>query len=46
VKTQAALPSADAVLVLGHGLVASGQLARRRIAGWRQLKEVTARQAT
>lgn len=45
VKTQGALPSADAVLVLCYGLVATGQLALRRIAGWQQLKQVMARQA-
>jgi transposase-like protein len=45
VKTQGALPSVDAVLVLCYGLIATGQLALRRIPGWQQLKQVTARQA-
>lgn len=45
VKTQGALPSADAVLVLCYGLIATGQLPLRRIAGWQQLKQVIVRQA-
>lgn len=45
VKTQGALPSADAVLVLCYGLIATGQLPLRRIAGWQQLTQALARQA-
>ena len=37
VKTQASLPSEDAVLILLHGLLASGQLRLRRIDGWEEL---------
>jgi transposase-like protein len=37
VKTQASLPNEPAVLILLHGLMASGQLRLRRIDGWRQL---------
>ena len=35
VKTQGALPSEDAALVLLFSLVASGQIKLRRIDGWR-----------
>jgi transposase-like protein len=45
VKTQGALPSVDAVLVLCYGLIATGQLALRRIPGWQTLKQLRARQA-
>lgn len=42
VKTQAALPSEGAVLVLLYGLMASGQIRLRRIDGWRDLPRVMA----
>lgn len=42
VKTQAALPSEGAVLVLLYGLMASGQIRLRRIDGWRDLPWVMA----
>ncbi len=45
VKTQGSLPSTEAVLVLGYGLIATGQLPLRRIAGWRTLPRVSNRQA-
>lgn len=41
VKTQAALPSEEAVLVLLYGLMASGQIRLRRIDGWRDLPWVS-----
>src|SRR5262249_23676381 len=37
VKTQGALPTEDAALVLLFGLVASGQIRLRRLDGWRQI---------
>jgi transposase-like protein len=37
VKTQGALPTEDAALVLLVGLVVSGQIRLRRLAGWRQI---------
>jgi transposase-like protein len=37
VKTQGALPSEDAALVLLFGLVVSGQIRLRRLDGWRQI---------
>jgi transposase-like protein len=36
-KTQAMLPSADAVLLLLFGLLRSGQIRLRRLDGWREL---------
>jgi transposase-like protein len=40
IKTQASLPTEDAVLVLLFALMASGQLRLRRIDGWRELGAV------
>lgn len=40
VKTQGALPTEDAALVLLFGLVASGQIRLRKIDGWRRLAAV------
>jgi putative transposase len=40
VKTQGALPTEDAALVLLFGLVASGQIRLRRLDGWRQIPAV------
>lgn len=40
VKTQGALPTEDAALVLLFGLVASGQVRLRKIDGWRKLAAV------
>jgi transposase-like protein len=40
VKTQAALPSDDAVLSLLYGLFASGMIQLRRIDGWRRMTDV------
>lgn len=40
VKTQRALPTEDAAVVLLFSLVASGQVKLRRIDGWRKLPEV------
>ncbi|MEW6455583.1 MAG: IS256 family transposase [Acidobacteriota bacterium] len=40
VKTQALLPSEEAVLVLLYGLFASGQIVMRRISGWREMSPV------
>ncbi len=40
VKTQGALPSEDAALVLLFSLVASGQIKLRRIDGWRKIATV------
>lgn len=40
VKTQGALPSEDAALVLLFGLVVSGQIRLRRLDGWRQIPAV------
>jgi transposase-like protein len=37
VKTQGALPTEDAALVLLFGLVASGHIRLRRLDGWRQI---------
>ena len=37
VKTQGALPTEDAALVLLVGLVVSGQIRLRRLDGWRQI---------
>jgi transposase-like protein len=37
VRTQGALPTEDAALVLLFGLVASGQIRLRRLDGWRQI---------
>jgi transposase-like protein len=40
VKTQGALPTEDAAVVLLFSLVASGQIRLRRIDGWRKLAPV------
>jgi len=40
IKTQAALPSDEAVLSLLYGLFASGMIRLRRIEGWRRMAEV------
>ena len=40
VKTQGALPTEDAAVVLLFGLVASGQIKLRRIDGWRKIATV------
>jgi transposase-like protein len=40
VKTQGALPTEDAALVLLFGLVVSGQVRLRRLDGWRQIPAV------
>ncbi len=40
VKTQGALPTEDAALVLLFGLVVSGQIRLRRLDGWRQIPEI------
>ena len=40
VKTQGALPTEDAALVLLFGLVVSGQIRLRRLYGWRQIPAV------
>jgi putative transposase len=45
VKTQGSLPSTDAVLVLCYGLIATGQLPLRRIAGWKTLQRDVTRHA-
>jgi transposase-like protein len=37
VKTQGALPTEDAAVVLLFGLVASGQITLRRLDGWRKI---------
>jgi putative transposase len=37
VKTQGALPTEDAALILLFGLVISGQIRLRRLDGWRQI---------
>jgi putative transposase len=43
VKTQGALPTEDAALVLLFGLLASGQIRLRRLDGWRQIPAVVSR---
>lgn len=40
VKTQASLPTEDAVLLVLFGLVASGQIRMRRINGWQEMHRV------
>jgi transposase-like protein len=40
VKTQAALPTEDAALVLLFGLVAGGHIRLRKIDGWRKIAQV------
>jgi transposase-like protein len=40
VKTQGALPSEDAALVLLFSLVASGQIKLRKIDGWQKIAAV------
>ncbi len=40
VKTQGALPTEDAALVLLFGLVVSGQIRLRRLDGWRQIPAI------
>ncbi len=42
-KTQASLPSEDAVLLLLFGLLRSGQIHLRRLVGWQDLTPVTQR---
>ncbi len=46
VKTQGALPSDDAALVLLFSLVASGQIKLRRIDGWRKIATVLSQHPT
>lgn len=41
-KTQASLPSQDAVLLLLFGLLRSGQVTLRKIDGWQELKQTKA----
>lgn len=41
-KTQASLPSQDAVLLLLFGLLRSGQVKLRKIDGWQEMKQVKA----
>jgi transposase-like protein len=43
VKTQGALPSEDAAVVLLFSLVASGQIKLRKIDGWQKIPEVLSR---
>lgn len=43
-KTQASLPSEDAVLILLFSLVVSGQIKLRRIDGWRKIAAVLSQQ--
>jgi len=40
VKTQGALPTEDAAVVLLFGLVASGQITLRKLDGWRTMATV------
>jgi hypothetical protein len=40
VKTQGALPTEDAALILLFGLVVSGQIRLRRPDGWRQIPAI------
>jgi hypothetical protein len=40
VKTQGALPTEDAALVLLIGLVITGQIRLRRLDGWRQIPAI------
>jgi putative transposase len=42
-KTQASLPSEDAVLLLLFGLIRSGQITLRRMVGWQEMPVVTQR---
>ena len=42
-KTQASLPSEDAVLLLLFGLLRSGQITLRRLVGWQDMATVTKR---
>lgn len=42
-KTQASLPSEEAVLLLLFGLVRSGQIVLRRLVGWQDMKVVSKR---
>jgi transposase-like protein len=42
-KTQASLPSEDAVLLLLFGLLRSGQIKLRRLVGWQDMATVTKR---
>ncbi|MBX3026707.1 transposase [bacterium] len=42
-KTQASLPSEDAVLLLLFGLIRSGQITLRRMVGWQEMPAVTQR---
>ena len=41
-KTQASLPSQDAVLLLLFGLMRSGQIRLRRLDGWQEMQAVDA----
>ena len=41
-KTQASLPSQDAVLLLLFGLLRSGQITLRKIDGWQEMKQTKA----
>lgn len=43
VKTQSSLPSEASVLLLFHGIIASGQIRMRRINGWQDLTHVIAK---
>ena len=40
-KTQASLPSEEAVLLLLFGLLRSGQITLRRLVGWQALTSIT-----
>ena len=40
-KTQASLPSEEAVLLLLFGLLRSGQITLRRLVGWQDLTSIT-----
>ncbi|MGO9059519.1 MAG: transposase, partial [Candidatus Binataceae bacterium] len=42
-KTQASLPSEDAVLLLLFGLLRSGQVTLRRLVGWRDIDNSNSR---
>jgi transposase-like protein len=42
-KTQASLPSEDAVLLLLFGLLRSGQITLRRLVGWQDMTTITRR---
>ena len=42
-KTQASLPGEDAVLLLLFGLLCGGQIVLRRMDGWQDMPNVTAK---